>query len=153
MAVEIKKEHQDWVAKALEEKWMCSQSSLAYGAKKLGYSDEEIDTLTKSASAFGWGILNGERCGAVTGAIMALGLKYGYLNKEGYAENWDKLNEVVHIFEQKFLEVYPSLICVDIIGYSYGDPDGKKAIEEGKSKVGECGRVMETALAVLDELL
>ena len=52
----------------------CSQVVFAHGAELLGFDQK---TAKKIAAAFGGGMFAGERCGCVTGALMAIGLKYG----------------------------------------------------------------------------
>ena len=51
----------------------CSQAVLSVFAEDLALSEE---TAVSIASGFGGGARNGQLCGAVTGAVMALGLKY-----------------------------------------------------------------------------
>jgi C_GCAxxG_C_C family probable redox protein len=54
----------------------CAQSVLSTYAKE--YFKQPGDAL-KLASAFGAGVTyRGEMCGAVSGALMVIGLKYGY---------------------------------------------------------------------------
>ena len=55
----------------------CSQSVLAAFAEECGITEEQA---LKLGSCFGGGMRKGEVCGAVTGALMALGLLYGQKN-------------------------------------------------------------------------
>ena len=57
------------------EGYSCSQSVLAAFAPELGL---DADAALRVSAAFGGGMgRTGGTCGAVTGALMALGLKYG----------------------------------------------------------------------------
>ena len=57
------------------EGFSCSQSVLAAFAPELGL---DADAALRVSAAFGGGMgRTGGTCGAVTGALMALGLKYG----------------------------------------------------------------------------
>ncbi|MHA2377388.1 MAG: C-GCAxxG-C-C family protein [Candidatus Thorarchaeota archaeon] len=61
-----------------EQKGHCSQAIFAAYGEQLGLGKVDFDTCMKIASAFSGGIaLTGNVCGALTGALMALGLKYG----------------------------------------------------------------------------
>ena len=55
----------------------CSQIVLGYAAERAGLCDE---TAIKVSSAFGGGMWCSRTCGVVTGALMALGMKYGHYN-------------------------------------------------------------------------
>ena len=61
-----------------EQKVHCAQAVLTAHGEELGSGKIDYDTLMKISSAFSGGIARqGNVCGAVTGALMALGLKYG----------------------------------------------------------------------------
>ena len=53
----------------------CSQVVLSYFAERLGITEEMAN---KVSACFGGGMMHGDTCGAFTGAIMAVGLKYGH---------------------------------------------------------------------------
>ena len=53
----------------------CSQVVLRECAEKIGLSAEQA---CKIASPFGGGMFRGDTCGAVSGALLVLGLQYGH---------------------------------------------------------------------------
>ena len=57
-----------------ENGYMCSQAVFAAFSEDYGLSREQA---LKIGACFGSGMRKGEVCGACTGALMALGLKYG----------------------------------------------------------------------------
>ena len=61
----------------------CSQVVLRVFSEELGITEDEAN---KVAACFGGGMLMGEVCGVVTGALMAIGLKYGHSNPENLME-------------------------------------------------------------------
>lgn len=73
----------------LEKKVSCSQAIFAAYGERLSLGKVDYDTCLKIASAFSGGIAQtGNVCGALTGALMALGLKYGGTNEvEGRKTN------------------------------------------------------------------
>lgn len=60
------------------QKFNCSQAVLSTFAEELGISEE---LALKIGTEFGGGARRGELCGAVSGALMVLGLKYGHFHK------------------------------------------------------------------------
>ena len=74
-----------------ENGYMCSQAVFAAFSPQLGV---DKDKALKIGACFGSGMRKGEVCGACTGALMVLGLKYG--------ESKDKSNEVCKTFLDEF---------------------------------------------------
>lgn len=86
----------------------CCQVVFHYWARRLGL-DEQL--ANKISTGFGAGMLQGETCGAIIGAYMALGLKYGVTTagKEGEEQKVASIIKNVQ-FRDKLLEKYPSTI-------------------------------------------
>lgn len=126
----------------------CSQVAFAHAAKKYGLDEK---TARKIAAGFGGGMFNGERCGAVTGALMGLGLRYGHSCKEDKPDE-AVLHEKRIAFEKKFAEKYGSLLCEDILGVNIGTEEGLKKVKEENLTSG-CAELTAFACQVLDELL
>ena len=95
----------------------CSQIVLGEFAEELGYSREEA---YKMANAFGGGCFRGDTCGAVAGAMIAIGLKYGN-DEPGNIEQDALCQQKVKEFQQKFTDRRKSLICRDLLGYDFAD--------------------------------
>ena len=66
--------HKEKAMKIFYEKFNCSQAVLGAYAEDYGLT---IDQAMKVAACFSGGVRKGEVCGAVSGAIMVIGLKYG----------------------------------------------------------------------------
>ncbi|MCR4724595.1 MAG: C-GCAxxG-C-C family protein, partial [Clostridia bacterium] len=104
-----------------------------------------------AASGFGWGMQHGERCGAVTGSLMALGLKYGYRNAEEFP-NYQILKKKQAEFDRRFLEGVGALTCREILKGNY-------AVEKERSQIyaerryDACEQVMGYAMSILEDLL
>ncbi|HAF60142.1 MAG TPA: hypothetical protein DCK81_03265, partial [Clostridiales bacterium UBA9856] len=106
----------------------CSQIVLMEWAEALGYTKEEAARI---AAPFGGGMFNGDTCGAVAGAMLAIGMKYGH-SEPGDIEGDEKMREKVAEFNRRFTEAKGSTICRDLIGYDFGKPgDAEKAFESG----------------------
>ena len=83
-----------------EQGFDCSQVVLASFCEELGMDQE---TALKVSSSFGGGLWNGEVCGCVTGALMALGLKYGHYSP-GDSKSKEIISSKTKEFEEKFKE-------------------------------------------------
>lgn len=93
----------------------CSQSVVGAWAEELGI---DFELAVKAASGFGGGMGRlREVCGAFSGAVMALGLKYG--NADG-ADRMAKAEdyERVQAFAKRFKEEnkFDSVICRELLG-------------------------------------
>ena len=65
----------------------CSQAVFTTFAVDLGMSEE---MALKVATQFGGGARKGEMCGAVSGALMVLGMKYGHCHYDALEEKAKK---------------------------------------------------------------
>jgi C_GCAxxG_C_C family probable redox protein len=61
-------------------------------------------------------------CGAVSGAIMVIGFKYGK-TKQGDDAATDKTRARVRKFLQEFHERHGSVNCTELLGYNIGNPE------------------------------
>ena len=82
----------------------CCQAVLMSCSEEFGLSEQQAYQL---AAFFGAGMRRGEVCGAVTGALMALGLRYGDTNNR----QCSKSKEFLKAFEEEF----SSLICRQLL--------------------------------------
>lgn len=94
-----------------ESGWNCAQAVFGSCCHRFDMDEENAYRL---AAFFGGGMRRGEVCGAVTGALMALGMEYG-------DENNRKSQKSLEFFKA-FREEYGSLLCKELIP------------EEGKKK-------------------
>lgn len=67
----------------------------------------DADTAYRLGAFFGAGMRSGEVCGAVTGALMALGLRYGDENNRQSTKSAQ--------FLKAFRETYGSLLCKELL--------------------------------------
>ena len=109
-----------------EKGFSCSQSVFSTFAPELGLSEE---TALKIASAFGGGMVRqGEVCGAVTGALMTLGLVYGSASPD----DEEAIRQAGQDLMRRFKEENGSLLCRDLTGHEFDTPEGlEKARESG----------------------
>lgn len=95
-----------------DQDYACSQSVLAPFSEKLGLKKE---LALKIANGFGGGIARRQEvCGAVAGAVMAIGLKYG-MSEPGDKAAYQKTYDTVNAFCARFEEKYGTLLCREIV--------------------------------------
>jgi len=125
-----------------EDGYMCSQAVLAVFCEEFGLSREQAFKISIS---FGGGMRKGEVCGACTGAIMALGLKYG--------ENKSKSDEMCVKFLDSFKKENGSYICRDLLDCDIRTEEGiKYAIDNNLFKE-ICPKMVESAVKIAQELI
>ncbi|HEY3382309.1 MAG TPA: C-GCAxxG-C-C family protein [Vicinamibacterales bacterium] len=131
------------------EGYSCSQAVLTAFVPGFGL---EADRALRLASAFGGGIArNGEMCGAVTGALMALGLARGKADNEEPSKA--ALYSLANDFLTRFREQHGSVQCRDLIGCSIGTPEGLQAARDRNVFKDVCPRLVGDAARILSALL
>ena len=126
----------------------CSQSVLRTILEEKDVYFKEAPFVTAS---FGGGIVGrGEICGAVSGAIMAIGVLNGQLY-----DDIVKVKDATRIdtieFYKLFQEKFRHSTCNGLIGVDHNDPDAKeKARDEGRYKENCPQFVSEAVKIVLD---
>ena len=138
-------------AKSINEKnFTCSQAVLSVFANDLGLDNE---TAFKIASTFGGGIgKSGETCGAITGAIMAIGLKYGYSTPpDDLTKN--ELNQKVQFFLEEFKEKHSYTKCKELLGYDVSIPEENDIIKEKGISNQRCPIFISDAVEILEDIL
>ncbi len=130
-----------------EEEFSCSQSVLSTLAPELGLDEK---TALKIASAFGGGMMrHGEVCGAVTGALMVLGLKYGSSNPDEEENVRDASQELMKRFKEK----NGSLLCRELLGYHLIVPEESEAAKESGAFTKVCPLMVHNATTLAEEIM
>ena len=128
----------------------CSQIVVSYFADELGISDK---MAKKVSAAFGGGVFEGDMCGAYSGALIVIGLKYGHC--EPYTPDIKNLNVgKVMEFKRKFKEKYNSCICKDLLGgLCLADPDDMRILTEENTLTTFCPKLVVDVIQILEEIL
>jgi C_GCAxxG_C_C family probable redox protein len=128
----------------------CSQAVLAAVSEPLGLDKERA---LKLSQAFGGGMARmGLTCGAVTGAMLAIGLKCGRTRPED-EEAKEKTYALVHEFIRRFRDRHGSIVCRELIGVDLSSPRGHKLGEERGVFQNLCPGFVAGAVEILDEIL
>jgi len=125
----------------------CSQSVFSAFALQFGIDE---DLALKIASPFGGGFARqGEVCGAVTGALMVIALRYGTITPEKKEEIYKISQEFMRCFESK----HGSIICRKLTGYNLRIPSQYKKANEVKVFEKKCPLLVEDAAAIVKSLI
>lgn len=128
----------------------CSQAILSAYCEQLGLDKE---TALKIACPFGAGMGRmSETCGAVSGAFMLIGLKYGkYLPEDNEAK--EKSYALVKEFTEKFNSIHGSINCRDLLKYDMKNPEDLQAIKEKGLWDKVCPMFIRDTAHIIEELL
>ncbi len=128
----------------------CSQSVCLAFAEDFGIDRE---TALKLSCALGGGMAHsGNTCGAVTGALMVIGMKYGRIRLDDLAAK-DKTYTVANSFMAEFLRRNQSLNCTDLIGHNLSDPNALALAREKKLFHTLCVKYVRDAGEILEMVL
>lgn len=128
----------------------CSQAVLSAYAKDFGL-DEKL--LLKIATPFGGGMGRlGRTCGAVTGAFMVLGLKYGRATLEDEQAK-ETTYKMVQEFTEQFEALHGSIECRELLGYDLKDPADVKIIKEKNLLSTICSNLVNDAMLILEKMI
>jgi len=127
----------------------CSQSVLAAFASDLGLSEE---MALKVATQFGGGARKGELCGAVSGALMVLGLKYGHYHYNAPEEK-ENAYRIAEDFMNRFIEKKGTVVCRELLGYDVSKPEDMLKIKELDLFKSTCPEMIKCATEIVEEML
>lgn len=122
--------------------FLCSPAVLAAFAEELGLDEKQALRL---GTCFGSGMCKGEVCGACTGALMALGLKYGQCEK-GDLESRKKANMLAVRFLDMFKAENGSYICNELLGCDIRTEEGVKYAREQGLFTEFCPKMVASAV-------
>ena len=110
--------------------WNCCQAVVSVFAEDAGYDE---DACMKAATFFRGGMQMGSVCGAVTGALLALGM--------AGLDNPEAANEVI----RKIKENHDGMIhCKDLLRIN---------AEKGGEKTPHCNAMIREAITITEEIL
>jgi C_GCAxxG_C_C family probable redox protein len=114
-----------------------------------------IDRVTarKVSCGFGAGVARSNNiCGAVSGAIMVIGIAYG-MARPGDVAAKERTYRAVNNFLQEFRKRNGDVNCTPLIGFDLSDPFQLEMAKERKVVRTKCPRFVKDAAEILDEIL
>jgi C_GCAxxG_C_C family probable redox protein len=127
----------------------CSQAVLSSYGEQFGL---ECDKAFKVATGFGGGMRMGGTCGAVSGAFMVLGLKYGNTtaeDKKAKAKTYTKVEQYTNRFKVR----NDSVTCRELLGCDLTTPEGMKEAKDKGLFSTICPKIVQDAVEILEEIM
>ncbi len=120
----------------------CAQAVLrTHGAEGRLASHQALEL----ASGFGGGMRRGATCGAVTGAIMVLGLRAG-IHDASDAAGKARIGEAVTELCRRFESQHRSIVCRELLGCDLDEARARGLLQS------VCPAFVESASRILDDL-
>jgi C_GCAxxG_C_C family probable redox protein len=134
---------------SFREGWNCTQAVLSTYGPQFGLDRE---SAVRIAAAFGSGMGMGETCGAVTGALMVIGLKHAKRNNGGLFSR-DKTEDITREFVARFKARNETTECRELLGCDVNSREGLKTAKKEKHFKKRCPKFVQDAAEILEELL
>jgi C_GCAxxG_C_C family probable redox protein len=128
----------------------CTQAVLAVFAEEFGM---EKSTSLKIATGLGAGLGNqGNICGAVFGAYLALSLRYGSsMPRDEYSK--ELTYHLTRVFDKEFIQIHGALECQKLLKTDLSTPEGYNyALEHGLFDT-VCQDFVRNAVTIAEKLL
>ena len=130
-------------------KFNCAQSVFASFSEELGLDEKQA---LKIGGCFGSGMRKGEVCGACTGALMVLGLKYGQ-SEIGDSESKIKSDDMCAKFLEEFAGRNGSYICNELLNCDIRTKEGVEYAVENNLFTEFCPKMVESAATITEKLI
>lgn len=141
--------HVDKAVKYYSNNFNCSQAVFTTYATELGLDEE---TALKMSTQFGGGARKGEMCGAVSGALMVLGLKYGHSHAEDIEEK-GKAYQIAEDFMNRFIAEKGTVVCRELLGYDVSKKEDVAKIKELNLFKTTCPEMIKCATAMVEQMI
>jgi C_GCAxxG_C_C family probable redox protein len=128
----------------------CSSAVFSAFSEELGLDQVQAK---KIACGFGAGISRtGNICGAVSGAIMVIGLKHGK-TMQGDDAATEKTRTRVREFIREFSELHGSINCPELLGYNLSNPAEFEQARDSTLFFTKCPELVKDAVIILEKIL
>ena len=131
----------DEACNLFENGYVCSQAVFGVFCEEFGLSKNDA---FKIGACFGSGMRQAEVCGACTGALMAIGLKYG--------EDKETCNRLSNRFFEEFAKENGSFICRNLLECDISTPEGVKYALENNLFKEFCPKMVASAVKITEEI-
>ncbi len=139
-------EKKDKAVELFNSGYNCAQSVVTVFADNFGLDPKLIQNVSRG---FGGGMgRQQETCGAVTGAYMVLGLKYGNDESNSTPTTYNAVKE----FSKKFSGIHHSTTCKDLIKCDLNTEAGQQYFKDNKLKEKICSECIRNAVNILESM-
>jgi len=140
----------DCAVSCFKEGFVCSQAVFSTYGPQFGV-DREL--ALKISGTFGGGMGRmGEMCGAVTGAFMVIGLRYGNTRVED-RQIKENAYSLVREFVDKFQSRNGTIVCRALLGCDISTPEGRTLAQEKDLFATLCPKFVQDAAEIIEQIL
>ncbi len=140
----------DTALECFDKGFVCSQAVLSAFADQYGL---DRDKALKLATAFGGGVAcTAQMCGAVSGALMVIGLVHGRTDVEDKGakeKTYQQSLELIGKLENRF----GSIVCEKILGVNISTEEGMNQATETKLFETTCRDCIKYTVEILEQIL
>jgi C_GCAxxG_C_C family probable redox protein len=134
----------------MKKGYNCAQSVIKAYAGDVGMNEEDG---VKMASVLGGGIgRTGHICGAVSGAALVIGMKFGSTDNTNIHSR-DKAYQKAKELLEKFAAQNKSVLCKDLLGYDISTKEGLKQARESGVMAQKCPLFVLSAAKILESII
>ena len=126
----------------------CAQAVFSSFASDYGLGTE---TACQIAGGLGSGARNAELCGAVSGAALVIGLKYGAKTADDTGSK-QKCNAETEEFTRRFRAANGNIVCRHLLNSDISTPEGRANAVEQRLFVTKCKDLVVSAVSILTEM-
>ncbi len=125
----------------------CAQSIFSAFAEEHGISQ---DLALSLAAPFGAGMGRaGDTCGALSGALMVLGMRYA----KSRPEDKEAIYAITREFMEHFRKQHGSTLCRELVGHDISTPEGLQAARAQDIFGMVCPRIVEQTAKALERFI
>lgn len=133
----------------MREDFSCAQAVLATFAREMGI---EPDLALRVAGSLGGGVTRmGETCGAVSGALMVVGLRHAMTHPHDTLQK-DRAYASGQEFAAEFIRRFGSMRCKELLEVDVSQPGGLAQAKAAGLFETRCPLFVETAVEILEAL-
>ncbi len=132
------------------EGFSCSQAVFSAFAEA---GSIDLETALRIASSFGAGMARmGDTCGAITGGMMVLGLKFGRIVPDD-SDAKEMNYQLVHEFVEEFNRRFEKADCRDLLGFDPGTPEASQRFKNEPELQKRCAGFVREASEIIEEII
>ena len=129
-------------------RYNCAQKVFGVFSEQYGI---QRDQGLQLSGALGGGLRAGESCGALVGALLVVGLKYGTANPDDF-EQRALCDEKARELSAKFKEMHGHITCRELLGIDTSVGDNRSKAKETGIFDAVCPGIIENIVELLEEM-
>ena len=141
--------HREKALKIMADYSNCAQAVLCAFADELGLSEEQAMGVS---FCFFSGMRKADMCGAVAGALMVIGMKYGQ-RKAGDTVTRINAARIEDDFLKRFADAEGSRICRDLLGVDISVPEKAEYARSRGMFTDICPNLVASAVDILEQII